>query len=130
MTIQLVSVGLVSIVIKKIQVGNIFMKGFLYQIAGTCWLHCIIYHIIYINLTILSPSSNNVKNYSFIKNTRALTFLEISNASRFMTFQQLIFSLLKNILLKNIQPKPSDENILSPIASRVKGVTHYGSEFI
>ena len=76
--------------------STLFMKGFLYQITGICWLHCII------NLTILSPSSNDVKNHSSIKNTRTMMFLEISNASRFIILQHLIFSLLKNVLLNNI----------------------------
>ena len=103
--------------------STIFMKGYLYQITGTCWLHCVI------NLIILSPISNDVKKSIDLKTTKEMSFLEMSNASKSVTLKHLLFSLLKNILLKNLQPKKSDGNILLPIAARVKGLTHNGSEF-
>ena len=100
----------------------LYIRGCLYQITGTCWLHCVI------NLILLSPLANEAKTMSYIKNAKKMTFLEIANASKDKSLRELFFALLKNMLLRNTYPDPSDGNILLPIAARINGLMYKNDE--
>ena len=99
-----------------------YTRGFLYQITGTCWIHCVI------NLIILSPLSNEIENLLHMKEAENMTFFEIASAGRDKSVCELLFALLKNMLLQNTFPKPSDGNILLPIAARIKGLVFKDDE--
>ena len=93
-----------------------YLKGYLYQTTGTCWIHCVV------NLIVLSPLSHEVESLLDIKNAEKMTFSEIANAKKDKSVRQLLFASLKNLLIRHILPKKGDGDILLPIAARVKGM--------
>ena len=99
-----------------------YLRGCLYQISGTCWIHCVL------NLIILSPLSHEVKRLLHINKAEKMTFFEIATAEKDKSVRQLFFALLKNMLLRNTFPKQRDGNILLPIAARIKGIVYEDNE--
>ena len=72
------------------------------------------------NLIILSPLANEIKKLTHIKKVKNMTFLEITNAPKTKSLRELLFALLKNIILRNTYPGRNDGNISLSIAVRIK----------
>ena len=100
-----------------------YMRGNLFQLSGTCWFHCVI------NLILLSPLANDLRTFPHIKKAKAMTFLQITNATKDKSLKELMYALFKNLLLKNTYPVPSDGNILLPIAARINSLTYRNNEY-
>ena len=96
-------------------------QGYLRQTSGTCWFNSIL------NLILLTPLSKEAKEYPPIKNAKDVTFYNMRNARGNISLQELLFSLLKKILLTNTLPKRFNGDILLPIAARVNALIYKGN---
>ena len=99
-----------------------YTKGRLYQMSGTCWLHCVI------NLIILTPLGDEGRHLPHIIQAVKMKFADIATAKRDKTVRELLFAFFRNMLLRNTLPKNSDGDILLPIAARIKGLVFENNE--
>ena len=101
---------------------SVHAQGYLRQRSPTCWLNSII------NLILLTPLSNEVKNNRDIQNAKIMEFKEIRDAATNMPLKSLLFSLFKLLLLRNDPPKIYHGDVILPIAARVNALIYRGNE--
>ena len=99
---------------------SVHMKGYLRQRSATCWLNCII------NLILLSPLSDEVKENREVQNAKLMTFTQLSEISCEYPLNKLLFSLFKILILRNTSPNGKID-VIYPIAARFNALIYRGN---